>query len=61
MQSARALAEFVFLDRALELLEARGAVRGYRGKPRSDVWDQLCRIYTLKELADEIRRGLKAR
>jgi hypothetical protein len=60
-RSARSLAEFLWMEEALRLLEARGGVRGYRGKPRSVLWDRICDLYTVDEIASEVRLRLKAR
>jgi hypothetical protein len=57
----RALVELLWLDCALELLAARNAVRGYRGKRRREVWDRVCELYDLDEVADAVRGLLKAR
>lgn len=57
----RALVELLWLDQALELVEARGGARGYRHRPRSVVWDRVCELYTMDEIAGVVRRQLKAR
>ncbi len=60
-RDARALAELLWLDEARELLAARSALRGFRDKPRPAVWDRLCEVYSLDEVAAEVRARLKAR
>src|SRR5690606_2972049 len=50
----RALVELLWLDCALELLAARNAVRGYRGKRRREVWDRVCELYDVDEVADAV-------
>ena len=60
-RDARSLAELLWLDEARELLAARGALRGFRDKPRPAVWDRLCEVYSLDEVAAEVRARLKAR
>jgi len=57
----RALAELLWLDDAIALLEQRDAARGARGKPRREVWDKVCKCYSLDEIADSVRERLKAR
>lgn len=57
----RALVELLWLDRALELLAARNAIRGYRGKRRHEVWKRVCELYDLDEVAEAVRTLLKAR
>lgn len=60
-RNARALAELLWLDEARVLLARRDALRGYRTKPRDAVWDRLCELYSLDEIALAVRRRLKAR
>jgi len=58
---ARALAELLWLEDALALLEDHGAVKGMRGKPRRFVWDRVCESIDLKVIAAAVRTRLKAR
>jgi len=60
-RSARALVQLLWLETSIKLLESRGAARGFRSRPRSEVWDRLCDVYTLDEIASEVRKALKAR
>ena len=57
----RALVELLWLDDALALLAARNAVRGFRSKPRRDVWNRVCEIYDVDEIAAVVRDRLRAR
>lgn len=57
----RALVELLWLDDALALLEERDAARGFRGKARWIVWDRVCEICSLNEIARAVRTQLKAR
>lgn len=57
----RALVELLWLDDAMTLLDARGGTRGYRGQPRRLVWDRVCEVYTVDEIARVVRARLKAR
>lgn len=57
----RALVELLWLDDAMTLLDARGGTRGYRGQPRRVVWDRVCEVYTVDEIARVVRARLKAR
>jgi hypothetical protein len=57
----RALVELLWLDHALALVEARGGARGYRSKSRSVVWDRVCELYNVDEIASAVRGHLKAR
>lgn len=57
----RTLAELLWRDEALALLERRGLDRGVRSKPRFAVWDRLCEHFDVDEISTEVRRCLKAR
>jgi len=57
----RVLVELLWLEDALALLAARNAVRGFRSKPRCDVWNRVCEIYDVDEIAAVVRERLKAR
>ena len=57
----RALVELLWFDDALALLEERDAARGYRGKARWIVWDRVCELCSLNEIAEAVRTQLKAR
>jgi hypothetical protein len=57
----RALVELLWLDDAVALLAQRDAARGIRGKPRRVVWDKVCELYSLEEIAVSVRERLKAR
>jgi hypothetical protein len=60
-RDARALVELLWLDDALALLDARGGLRGYRSRPRREVWDRVCELYEVDEIAAAVRHQLKAR
>jgi hypothetical protein len=51
----RAVAELLWHAETLALLDARGAARGIRSKPRADAWDRLCAVYSLDEIRDAVR------
>lgn len=57
----RSLVEFLWLDDALALLEARDVARGVRGKPRRLVWDRICEHFSVDEIAAAVRAQLMAR
>jgi len=59
-RSARVLAELLWSAQALELLERRGAAKGMRGKPRRVLWDRVCECFSVDEIAEAVRRRLKA-
>lgn len=60
-RDSRSLAELLWLDDAMALLEQRGATHGVRGKPRRMVWDRVCETLDLDEVASAVRVRLKAR
>ena len=59
-QDARALAEFLWRDEAMSLLEQRHALRGMRDKPRSELWDRICELFGTEEVSTAVRAHLKA-
>jgi len=60
-RDARALVELLWLDAALVLLAERGGIRGYSGRSRREIWDRVCDLYTIDEIAEAVRKQLKAR
>jgi len=57
----RALVELLWLEDARALLAARDSLHGYGRRPRVAVWDRICELYDVDEIADEVRARLKAR
>jgi hypothetical protein len=57
----RAIAEFLWREDALALLEAKGAARGMRGKPRRMLWDCVCATLRAEEIAAAVRERLLSR
>lgn len=57
----RALVELLWYDQALALLEEHDAARGIRGKPRADLWDRICDLCDIEEIADAVRTSIRAR
>lgn len=57
----RTLVELIWRDDALALLERKGEARGFRRKPRHQIWDRVCDLYTVNEIAAAVRSHLKAR
>lgn len=60
-RDARVLAEFLWLDDALRLLEQHGLDRGVRSKPRRMVWDRISESLAIDVIAAAVRDHLKAR
>ncbi len=56
-----ALAQLLWRDEALGILERRGFARGVRSKPRRDLWNRLSETLALEDLAAEVRAALRAR
>ncbi len=57
----RSLVELLWFDDAIALLEKRNAARGFRGKPRWIVWNRVCELCDINEIARAVRGHLKAR
>ena len=53
--------EMLWSNHAIEILEQRGAARGVRRKPRRVIWDRVCDRFSVDEIAEAVRVGLKAR
>jgi hypothetical protein len=60
-RNPRALIELLWRDQTLALLERIGAADGLRSKPRDVLWDRAVERLSLDEIADEVRRHLKAK
>lgn len=60
-RDARSIVELLWLDAAVALLADRGVERGFRGKPRRKVWDRVCEVFRIDEIAAAVRNQLKAR
>jgi hypothetical protein len=60
-RAARALVELLWLEDAQAFLAARGSLRGYRRRPRRELWDRICALYPIDEIASAVRDQLKAR
>ena len=59
-RDARALAEFLWLEESVALLIQRHSLRGLRGKPRAVLWDRVCELFSIDEVAAAARSHLKA-
>ena len=57
----RALVELLWFDDAIALLEQHNLARGVRGKPRRFVWDRICAVISVDEIATAVRASLRAR
>jgi hypothetical protein len=58
---ARSLVELLWLEDAQAFLAARGRLRGYGRRPRRELWDRICELYPIEEIASAVREQLKAR
>lgn len=57
----RALAELLWFEEAIELLEQFDALRGVRGKPRRILWDRISERVRIEDIAAAVRGALKLR
>lgn len=57
----RALAELIWYDDAIRILEERGLARGYRGRPKWRLLDRICEVMETDELRAAVRALLRAR
>jgi hypothetical protein len=55
------VAQFLWLEEAIEVLESYGLSDGLKGKPRRIVWQKLANELPLERLREEVRSRLKAR
>jgi hypothetical protein len=60
-RNALALAKLLWREEALSFIENRGSVIGLRSKPRTYLFEQIARDFTLNEIATFVRQALKAR
>lgn len=56
-----ALAQLLWREEALAVLERHDCARGVRSKPRAAMWARLADSLALEDLAEEVRDALKAR
>lgn len=61
LRQPRTLVELIWRDDALALLEKKGEARGFGRLPRHEIWDRVCELYSLDEIAAVVRSHLKAR
>jgi hypothetical protein len=57
----RALVELLWREDALALLERRNAASGVRGKTRLAMWERICEVCDIEEIAAAARARLKSR
>jgi len=60
-RNSRILAELLWRDDSVRLLEQYGLDRGVRGKPRCVIWDRICSNLDIEVIASAVRASLKAR
>lgn len=56
-----AVAQLLWREEAIKLLEDKDAAKGVRSKPREAVYERLCQVVSLYELKEYVRRTLKDR
>lgn len=59
-RDARALAELLWAEHAIALLEQRNLARGVRGRPRRAAWERICEHFVLDDISAAVRARLKA-
>ncbi len=57
----RALAELLWFEEAIALLQKFDVLRGVRGKPRRILWDRISERVRLEDIAAAVRDALKSR
>lgn len=57
----KALVEFLWREDALALLEQRGAASGVRSKTRLAMWERICDVCDVEQIAAAVRMRLKSR
>lgn len=57
----RNLVELTRKEEAINILAERGLARGYRSKPRWDIWDRMIEIIEHEELKGAVKKCLKSR
>lgn len=57
----RTLLELTWKDEAISILEERGLARGYKSKPRWDIWDRIVEVMDEEDVKKSVRECLKAR
>jgi hypothetical protein len=60
-RDAYSLAQLLWRDEAVEVLERHGCLSGVKSKPRTALWKRLADSLALEDLAVEVRDALKAR
>jgi hypothetical protein len=56
-----AMAQLLWREEALQVLEEAGAAEGLRNKTRNQIWQRLTEALTTNQLGDAVRSKLKAR
>lgn len=57
----RDLVELTWKEEAIDILAKRGLARGYRSRPRWDIWDHMVQTIEDQDLKDAVRSCLKLR
>jgi hypothetical protein len=60
-QDPFAIAQLLWKEEALSILKEKGLAKGYKSKPRKEIWKKLANTLSLEELKYYVRRTLKAR
>jgi len=57
----RSLIELTWKEEAINILAARGMARGFRSRPRWDIWDRIVEMIEPSEIKTAVRDCLRAR
>ena len=57
--NARSLAQLMWRDQALRLLESRGHARGWRGKEKWRILDRICEVLSPDEIRSQVLESLR--
>lgn len=57
----RSLVELTWKEEAINILANRGLARGFRSRPRWDIWDRIVDVVDPTELKEAVRECLKVR
>lgn len=59
--NAYSIAQLLWKDEAINILESKGLEKGFKSKPKRVIWERLASSLSLEELQFEVREALKNR
>lgn len=60
-RSARSVVQLLWRDDAVQFLRERHALNGLSNAARKYMWERICELYSLDEIAERVRERLKVR